>query len=71
MVNDFSGKTVYFSQNSFAKSIFPKEMDLSWNEKKQKLSGSFDTKTASYNKRSIKEICIKLNIDRLGNISKA
>ncbi|MDP4187646.1 MAG: HNH endonuclease domain-containing protein, partial [Bacteroidota bacterium] len=34
-VNDFSGVTAYFSQNSFAKNIFPKEMDLSWNEKKQ------------------------------------
>ena len=69
MVNDFSGGTAYFSQNSFAKNIFPKEMDLSWNEKKQKLSGSFDAKTASYNKKPIKEICLKLNIDRLGNIT--
>jgi CRISPR-associated endonuclease Csn1 len=68
-VNDFSGVTAYFSQNSFAKNIYPKEMDLSWNEKKQKLSGSFDAKTASYNKKPIKDVCIKLNIDRLGNIS--
>ncbi len=68
-VNDFSGVTAYFIQNSFAKNIYPKEMDLSWNDKKQKLSGSFDSKTASYNKRSIKEICIKLKVDRLGNIS--
>jgi len=68
-VNDFSGVTAYFSQNSFAKNIYPKEMDLSWNEKKQKLSGSFDTKTASFNKKPIKESCIKLKVDRLGNIS--
>jgi len=68
-VNDFSGVTAYFSQNSFAKNIFPKEVDLSWNEKKQKLSGSFDAKTAAFNKKSIKEVCIKLKIDRLGNIS--
>ena len=68
-VNDFSGVTAYFSQNSFAKNIYPKEMDLSWNEKKQKLSGSFDAKTASFNKKSIKDICIKLKVDRLGNIS--
>ena len=68
-VNDFSGVTAYFSQNSFAKNIFPKEVDLNWNEKKQKLSGSFDAKTASFNKKSIKDICIKLKVDRLGNIS--
>lgn len=67
-VNDFSGYTIYFSQNSFAKNIYPKEMDMAWNEKKQKASGSFDSKTASYNKRSIKDIFIKVKIDRLGNI---
>lgn len=67
-VNDFSGYTIYFSQNSFAKSIYPKEMDMIWNEKKQKASGSFDSKTASYNKKSIKDIFIKVKIDRLGNI---
>ncbi|MGA9212474.1 type II CRISPR RNA-guided endonuclease Cas9, partial [Kaistella sp.] len=70
-VNDFSGYTIYFSQNSFAKNIYPKEMDMTWNEKKQKPSGSFDSKTASYNKKSIKESFIKLKVDRLGNISKA
>ncbi len=70
-VNDFSGVTAYFCQNSFAKSVYPKEMDLNWNEKKQKLSGSFDAKTASYNKNSIKDIFIKLKVDRLGNISLA
>lgn len=70
-VNDFSGYTVYFSQNSFAKNIYPKEMDMSWNEKKQKSSGSFDSKTASFNGKSIKESFVKLKIDRLGNISKA
>ena len=70
-VNDFSGYTVYFSQNSFAKNIYPKEMDLSWNVKKGKASGSFDSKTASFNGQSIKDSFIKLKIDRLGNISKA
>ncbi|WP_288447225.1 type II CRISPR RNA-guided endonuclease Cas9 [uncultured Chryseobacterium sp.] len=69
-VNDFSGYTVYFSQNSFAKNIYPKEMDLSWNVKKEKASGSFDSKTASFNGKSIKDSFIKLKIDRLGNISK-
>ncbi|MBC7747317.1 MAG: type II CRISPR RNA-guided endonuclease Cas9, partial [Methylotenera sp.] len=70
-VNDFSGYTIYFSQNSFAKNIYPKEMDMTWNEKKQKSSGSFDSKTASFNKKAIKDSFIKLKIDRLGNISKA
>jgi CRISPR-associated endonuclease Csn1 len=69
--NDFSGYTIYFSQNSFAKNIYPKEMDMTWNEKKQKASGSFDSKTASFNKKPIKDIFIKLKVDRLGNISKA
>lgn len=70
-VNDFSGYTIYFSQNSFAKNIYPKEMDMTWNEKKQKPSGSFDSKTASYNKKSIKDIFVKIHVDRLGNITKA
>lgn len=70
-VNDFSGYTIYFSQNSFAKNIYPKEMDMTWNQKKQKPSGSFDSKTASFNKKSIKDNFIKINVDRLGNITKA
>lgn len=69
-VNDFSGYTIYFCQNSFAKNIYPKEMDLTWNEKKQRPSGSFDSKTASFNKQSIKENFIKLKVDRIGFISK-
>jgi len=36
--------------------------------KKNKLSGSFDTKTASFEGHQIKDICIKLKVDRLGNI---
>jgi len=70
-VNDFSSSTCYFFQNSLSKNIIFKEADLSFDEKKNKLSGSFDTKTASFEGTQIKEICIKLKIDRLGNISKA
>ena len=66
-VNDFSS-TCYFSPNSIAKAIAPKEVDLSFDEKKNKTTGSFDTKTASIEGMQIKDICIKLNIDRLGNI---
>jgi len=70
MVNDFSA-TCYFSPNSLAKNIAPKEVDLNFDQKKNKLTGSFDTKTASFEGRQIKDYCIKLKIDRLGNISKA
>ena len=68
VVNDFSGKTCYFMPNRIAKNIAPKEVDLNFDATKNKLSGSFDTKTASFEGRQIKDICIKLNIDRLGNI---
>ena len=68
-VNDFNGGTCYFSPNSFAKNIAPKEIDLNYDKTKDKTSGSFDSKTASYKGVSIKEICIKLKIDRLGNVS--
>ncbi len=69
-VNDFSGVTIYFTPNNVASSIIPKEIDMGWNTKKQEISGSFDTKTASLDNKSIKDVCIKLKVDRLGNISK-
>lgn len=71
VVNDFSGKTCYFRPNSIAQSIAPKEVDLNFDAKKNKLTGSFDIKTASFEGSQIKDICIKLKVDRLGNISKA
>ena len=67
-VNDFSS-TCYFTPNRIAKAIFPKEVDMQ--RKEDKLSGSYDTKTASLEGIQIKEVCIKLKVDRLGNISKA
>jgi len=67
-VNDFSS-TCYFTPNTVAKAIAPKEIDLNYDIKKNKISGSFDIKTASLNGMQIKEHCIKLFIDRLGNIS--
>ena len=67
-VNDFSS-TCYFTPNRIAKAIFPKEVDLQ--RKGDKLSGSYDTKTASLEGIQIKEVCIKLKVDRLGNIIKA
>ena len=67
-VNDFSS-TCYFVPNRIAKAIYPKEVDMQ--RKGDELSGSYDTKTASIEGVQIKESCIKLKIDRLGNISKA
>jgi CRISPR-associated endonuclease Csn1 len=71
VVNDFSGSTCYFTPNHLAKSIAPKEVDLNFDTKKKKLTGSFDTKTASIEGKQIKEVCIKLKVDMLGNVSKA
>jgi CRISPR-associated endonuclease Csn1 len=68
-VNDFSS-AIYFKPNSLAKNIMPKEVDLNWDTKKLKLIGSFDTKTASFEGKQIKDICWKLEIDRIGNIIK-
>ncbi len=68
VVNDFSN-TCYFTPNHIAKSIAPKEVDLHFDLKKKKLTGSFDTKTASFEGIQIKEVCVKLKIDRLGNIT--
>jgi len=67
IVNDFSS-TIYFRPYSFAKSIAPKEVDLYCNKDKNKLQGSYDYKTASFEGKQIKEVCIKLTVDRLGNI---
>ncbi|WP_423146269.1 type II CRISPR RNA-guided endonuclease Cas9 [Rubrolithibacter danxiaensis] len=69
-VNDFS-TTCYFKPNYIAKAIVPKEVDMNYNKQKNKITGSYDTKTASFDGEQIKDICIKLKVDRLGNISKA
>ncbi len=66
-VNDFSS-AIYFIPNSLASSITPKEVDMNFDTKKNKLTGSYDTKTASFDGKQIKDHCIKLNIDRLGSI---
>ncbi|HWC52058.1 MAG TPA: HNH endonuclease domain-containing protein [Chitinophagaceae bacterium] len=71
VVNDFSGNTCYFIPNHISKNIAPKEVDLGFDTKKNKLTGSFDTKTASFEKQQIKEICFKIKVDRLGNITPA
>lgn len=68
IVNDFSGKTCYFRPILIASAIIPKEVDLRFDSNKNKLIGSFDTKTANLDGVQIKEVCIKLKVDRLGNI---
>lgn len=57
-VNDFSGYTIYFTPNSFAKNIAAKELDSSFDSK---LSKDFEGKT-------IKDNFIKLKVNRLGQI---
>ncbi|MDT7829268.1 HNH endonuclease domain-containing protein [Pricia sp. S334] len=68
-VNDFS-RTCYFTPNSHAIAISPKEVDLRRNSKTGKVSGSFDNKTASFKGNQIKDICWKLSVDRLGNLKR-
>ena len=68
-VNDFS-ETIYFSPNYHSKAIHPKEVDLRYDSSKNKTSGSYADKTASLNGIQIKEVCWKLEVDRLGNITK-
>lgn len=57
VVNDFSGVTIYFTPNSFAKNIAPKELDT-----------SFDSKQSKINEILIKETCWKLEVNRIGEI---
>lgn len=59
-VNDFSGYTIYFTPNQFAKNIVAKELDTSFDSK---LSKSLEGIT-------IKENFWKVEIDRLGKIKK-
>ena len=67
-VNDFS-KAIYFAPVNISNSIISKEVDLNFDSRNDKFTGSFDTKTASFEGKQIKEVCIKLKVDRLGNIS--
>jgi CRISPR-associated endonuclease Csn1 len=67
LVNDFSS-TCYFRPNHVAKAIAPKEVDMNFDVSKSKLTGSYDIKTASFDGKQIKDICIKLDVNRLGQI---
>ena len=68
VVNDFNDITIYFRPNSFSKAIYNKEIDMEYDVKKSRLVGSFSDKTAKCDGMSIKEICLPLKVDRLGNV---
>ena len=67
-MNDFNDITIYFRPNSFSKAIYNKEIDMEYDVKKSRLVGSFSDKTAKCDGMSIKEICLPLKVDRLGNV---
>lgn len=56
-VNDFSGVTIYFFPDNFAKAVGPKELD-----------SSFDSKQSKCSLGIIKDKCWKLKLNRLGQI---
>jgi len=59
VVQKFSGKEVYFLKHTIANTIV-KKIEFGSQDCYQSLNG-----------KSIKEFCLKINLDRLGNISKA
>lgn len=69
--NRFSGNDIYFRPINHSTEIDKYEVDLKpINPKTGKNSGSQTNETTSFNGEQIKNICNKLNVDRLGNISK-
>jgi CRISPR-associated endonuclease Csn1 len=66
--NRFTGSDVYFRPINHSSEIDKCEVDLKINSRTRKLGGSQINETTSFNGEQIKNICIKLNIDRLGNI---
>ena len=69
VVNNFTGGTIYFRPYYFATAIVEKEVDLRLDEN-GKPKGSFSDKTASCDGMSIRDHCIPITTDRLGNILK-
>ena len=67
VVNDFNeqGK-IYFRKYNFAKEIIQHEMDLQ--KEKNKIIGSRDFKTAKHEGKIIRDYCVPIKVDRLGNI---
>lgn len=69
--NRFTGSDIYFRPINHASEIYESEVDLKINPKNGKLGGSQSNETTSINGEQIKNICWKIQVDRLGNISKA
>ena len=70
VVNDFNDAGVmYFRPYSHANAIVDKEVDLR-KDKKGNIIGSFSDKTANCQGLSIRDYCIPIKTDRLGNIVK-
>lgn len=68
VVNDFNDQgKIYFRPYSHANSIVDKEVDLRI-DKKGNIIGSFSDKTTNCQGLSIRDYCIPINVDRLGNI---
>ncbi len=67
VVNDFGGEIIYFRPYNIAQEIGEHEIDLQ-KDSSGKLQGSRNLKTARCNDRIIRDYCIPLKVDRLGNI---
>jgi CRISPR-associated endonuclease Csn1 len=65
-VNDFSKSDIYFKPNAFSKAIKEKELHTSFDDKCARLIDLF--KLDNEESVMIKDICIKIKVDRLGNI---
>ncbi len=72
VVNDFNDQgKMYFRPYSFANEITEKEVDYRFEKDKNGndvLVGSCTNKTANFEGKLIKETCIPIKVDRLGNI---
>lgn len=69
VVNNFTNGTIYFRPYYYATAIMDKEADLRLDEKGN-LKGSFPDKTANCDGLLIRDYCIPIMTDRLGNILK-
>ena len=68
VVNDFNDQgKIYFRPYSHANAIIDKEVDLRI-DKKGNVIGSFSDKTTQCQDQTIRDCCIPIKIDRLGNI---
>lgn len=66
-VNNFSGTHFYFSPINHASAIHEKEVDM--RIKDDKVIGSFADKTTECQGVVIKDVCLPVQVDRLGNIT--